>query len=164
MSLLSIPCKRTSSSMAQPIDHSSGLRVVLAKFPRQRRTHLHITSTSTRGALQKKLVWFLWEEWDIHINQATVSRLMKRRRWSSQAASRISNEQNNELRVQWAAECLHLRAEQLVFVNETLFNESTGWRHRVYAPIGRPARYHTNLRRGHCWSVLPAYTVDGYLP
>ena len=35
-------------------------------------------------ALQKELVWFLWEEWDIHINQSTVSRLLKRR-WQSEA-------------------------------------------------------------------------------
>ena len=52
----------------------------------------------------------------------------------------------------------------MVFVDETLFNKSTGWRHRAYAPISQPARYHVNLRRGHSWSVLPAYTVDGYLP
>ena len=115
-------------------------------------------------ALQKELVWFLWEEWDINVNQATVSRLLKRRRWSSQSACRLGDGQNNELRIQWAAECLHLRAEQLVFVDETLFNESTGWRHRAYAPIGQPARYHSSLRRGHSWGVLPAYTVDGYLP
>ena len=96
--------------------------------------------------LQKELVWFLWEEWDIHINQSTVSRLLKRLRWSSHSASRIGDGQNNELRIQWAAECLHLRAEQMVFVDETLFNESTGWRHRAYAPIGQPARYHVSLR------------------
>jgi len=59
---------------------------------------------------------------------------------------------------------LHLTAEQLVFVDESLFNESTGWRHRVYAPVGRLARYHASRRRGHSWGVLPAYIVDGYLP
>jgi len=59
---------------------------------------------------------------------------------------------------------LHLIAEQLVFVDESLFNESTGWRHRVYAPVGRPARYYASRRRGYSWGVLPVYIVDGYLP
>jgi hypothetical protein len=27
-----------------------------------------------------------------------------------------------------------------------------------------PARYQASRKRGHCWSVLPAYTIDGYLP
>lgn len=57
-----------------------------------------------------------------------------------------------------------MTAEQLVFIDETLFNETTGWRHRVYAPIGQDGRYHADPRRGRSWSVLPAYTVDGYLP
>ena len=33
----------------------------------------------------------------------------------------------------------NLTAEQSIFVDETLFNETTGWRHYAYAPIGQPA-------------------------
>ena len=32
----------------------------------------------------------------------------------------------------------------MVFVEESLFNEATGWRHYVYAPIGQPGRYHVS--------------------
>lgn len=55
-------------------------------------------------------------------------------------------------------------ADQLVFIDESLFNEATGWRHYTYALVGQPCRYYASRRRGHSWSVLPAYTVDGYLP
>ncbi len=72
--------------------------------------------------------------------------------------------QNDELRLNWVADLLQLTAEQLVFVDETLFNETTGWRHQAYAPVGEPARYQASRKRGHSWSVLPAYTIDGYLP
>lgn len=34
----------------------------------------------------------------------------------------------------------------------------------AYAPIGDPARYHADIRRGDTVSVLPAYTTAGYLP
>ena len=33
----------------------------------------------------------------------------------------------------------------------------------VYAPIGDPARYHANIERGQTYSILPAYTISGYL-
>jgi len=109
-------------------------------------------------------VWFLWEEWDIVVNQSTVSRVLNRLRINNKLAQRMGHRQNAELRIDWELQMLHLTAEQLVFVDESLFNESTGWRYRAYAPVGRPARYHASRRRGHSWGVLPAYTVDGYLP
>ena len=54
-------------------------------------------------------------------------------------------------------------AEQLVFIDESLFKAQTGWRCLAYAPIGQPARWEDNMRRGDTWSILPAYTTDGYL-
>lgn len=38
------------------------------------------------------------------------------------------------------------------------------WRSIAYAPIGDPARYHGDMRRGDTYSILPAYTTEGYLP
>ncbi len=76
----------------------------------------------------------------------------------------MSIRQNDELRLNWVADLLQLTAEQLVFVDETLFNETTGWRHQAYAPVGEPARYQASRKREHSWSVLPAYTIDDYLP
>ena len=54
--------------------------------------------------------------------------------------------------------------EDLVFPDESIFNEKTGWRHHAYGPVGHPARYAQDIRRGKTWAILPAYTVDGYLP
>ncbi len=113
--------------------------------------------------MQKEMVWYIWEEWGINVHQFTISRILKRRRWSNKKEQRVSVRQNDELRLNWIADMLRLTAEQLVFVNESLFNEITGWRHQAYAPVGEPARYQASRTRGHCWSVLPAYTIDGYL-
>ncbi len=99
--------------------------------------------------MQKEMVWFLWEEWGLHVHQSTISRILKRRRWSEKQGQRVGIRRNDELRLNWIAELLHITAEQLVFVDETLFNETTGWRHRAYAPVGEPARYHADRRRGH---------------
>jgi transposase len=54
---------------------------------------------------------------------------------------------------------------QVVFIDESIFNEKTGWRHRRYTPIGHEARYQEDVRRGKTWSILAALTIDHrYLP
>ena len=55
-------------------------------------------------------------------------------------------------------------ANQLVFVDESLFKQQTGWRCMAYAPIGDPARWHDDVRRGSTHSILSALTINGYLP
>jgi hypothetical protein len=52
----------------------------------------------------------------------------------------------------------------MVFLDETLFNEVTGWRLMAWAPIGRDGRYTGDRKRGHIWSILAAYATTGYLP
>ncbi len=114
-------------------------------------------------AMQKEMVWFLWEEWGIHVHRSTIFRILKKRHWSNKKGQRVSIRQNDELRLNWVADLLQLTAEQLVFVDETLFNETTGWRHQAYAPVDESARYQASRKREHCWSVLSAYTIDDYL-
>ena len=112
-------------------------------------------------AYQKEMVWFLWEEWGIFVHQSTISRFIKKIQWSNKKGQRIGHRRDDDLRLHWIADLLHVTAEQMVCVDETLFNEMTGWRHRAYAPIGQPARYHADRKRGVSWSVLPAYTIWG---
>ena len=51
-----------------------------------------------------------------------------------------------------------------MFLDESIFKEQTGWRHRGYGPLGSEARYSADVRRGSTWSILAAMTVDGYFP
>jgi hypothetical protein len=57
-----------------------------------------------------------------------------------------------------------ISTEQMVFIDESLFKQQTGWRLMAYGPIGSPAQYADNMARDNTWSILPAYTVNGYLP
>ena len=108
--------------------------------------------------------WYLWEEWGINCRRSTISRFLKKRKWSNKKGQRLDSERSEELRAGWRAQLLHLTAEQLVFIDKTLFNETTGWKYNAWAPIGEAARYQGPRTRGRTWSVLPAYTVNGYLP
>jgi hypothetical protein len=69
-----------------------------------------------------------------------------------------------EARRNYQALTAGLRAENMVFLDESLFNETTGWRLTAWAPIGEPVRYTGDRNRGHSWSLLAAYTTRGYLP
>ncbi len=58
---------------------------------------------------------------------------------------------------------LCLTIEQLMFMNESLFNEITDWRHQVYAFVDQSACYQVFRMKEHCWSVLSIYIKDEYL-
>ncbi len=113
--------------------------------------------------MQKEMIWYIWEKWDINVHRFTISRILKRRRWSNKKEQRVEVRQNDELRLNWVADMLRLTVEQLVFVNESLFNEITGWCHQVYAFVDQSARYQVSRTKEHCWSVLSIYTKDEYL-
>lgn len=112
---------------------------------------------------QEELARYLEEEWDTYVYRCTISRALKKANISRKKGQRIGP-QSEELRVAWQAFTSQVEAEQLVFIDETLFKLQTIWRSMAYAPIGDPARYYGDIRRGDTYSVLLAYTTDGYLP
>lgn len=114
-------------------------------------------------AYQDEMQDFLREEYGFQLSQSGVSKLLKRRRFSRKRARRVSQNQSILLRCLWKAEIIGLRASQCVFVDESAFNERTGWRHFAYSQVGQPGRYRGDTTRGRIWSVLPAYTSEGYL-
>ena len=111
-------------------------------------------------AYQKEMMLFLWEEWGLNVHRFTIGRLLKRIKWNHKQGRRIES-QNENLRIQWFFDLLNVTAKQLVFIDETLFNEIIGWRMRAYAFIDEQIRYHACINRGKTWSVLFAYTTEG---
>ncbi len=71
--------------------------------------------------------------------------------------------QNDKLQLNWIVDLLQLMTEQLVFIDETLFNETTKWHHQVYASVDESARYQVFRKKEHFWSIFLMYTINDYL-
>ena len=112
---------------------------------------------------QDELKVFLNEEWGIQVSKPTICRRLKELDISRQTGQRVGP-QSQILRDDWQASIVRMRAEQLVFLDECNFKQQSCWRSMAYGPIGDPVRYHDHMNRGETWSLLPAYSVDGYLP
>lgn len=112
---------------------------------------------------QEEMARFVWEEHGIQASQSTVSRLLKRLDLSRKSSRHVSPGETEPLRRPWRDQMATLRADQVVCVDEASFQERSGWRRAVYEPIGKDGRYSANAGEGKTWSILPAYTLDGYL-
>jgi hypothetical protein len=120
--------------------------------------------TRNPTANQEEITWFIWEECGIRASQPTISRFLTRVKYSRKKARRVARTMSLDLRRAYLAEIAHIQAEQMVFLDESLFNEVTGWRLTAWAPIGAEGRYLGDRTRGSTWSVLAAYGTIGYLP
>ena len=110
------------------------------------------------------MIWYFWKKWKLHVHKNTIFKILKRKRSNKKKNRRIDERQNENLRMHWIAELLNVVTKQLIYIDESLFNETTNWRLRNWAPIEQKKKYHANRRKNHAWNVLPAYTLNGYLP
>jgi hypothetical protein len=53
--------------------------------------------------------------------------------------------------------------DQLVFLDESAINKRSLDRKHGWAPVGQFARLVTSIKRIEKWSILPLYTIDGFL-
>ena len=53
--------------------------------------------------------------------------------------------------------------KDLVFLDESIFNEKMEWRYRAYRPIGQDIYYPANVQRGYTQSICTAMTINGWL-
>ena len=106
---------------------------------------------------------FLIDVFDIHVNQSTISRALQRIKYTRKVLRVAAGQRNTELRTDWLDQLQLYNAEQFVFVDESGSDERTGDRVYGYALSGHRAVVSRWLANRTRISVLPAYTVDGYI-
>jgi len=113
---------------------------------------------------QYEMRWWLFDEREVLVSQSTISRLLKKMNWSRRNIHRLSLNRSEEARTAYRQSLAGVAAEDLIFLDESIFNEKTGWRSRGYGPIGSEARYTASTRRGKTHSILAATSTRGWIP
>lgn len=68
-----------------------------------------------------------------------------------------------ELRALWFRKLANWTADQLIFIDESAANERTSDRKYGWAPIGITPHEIRSFQRSERWSILPAYTMHGFM-
>ena len=72
-------------------------------------------------------------------------------------------QQNEELRRQWISDMTDWTVDQVIFIDESAANERTADRKYGWAPVGITPHESWSFKRSERWSLLPAYTIDGFI-
>src|SRR5438270_10249741 len=72
-------------------------------------------------------------------------------------------QRNPKLRALWFRKLVDWTADQLVFIDESAANERTAYRKYGWAPIGITPHEMRSFQRSERWSILPAYTIHGFI-
>lgn len=73
-----------------------------------------------------ELCWFLFDEFNIPVDESTVSRALKRLAWDRKKAQKAPAEKFQSLRNEWSGKLSGWRVEQLVFIGESAAGGKTG--------------------------------------
>ena len=76
---------------------------------------------------------------------------------------RKAAERNEDLRTRWLVQLAGLNAKQLLFLDESAACVRAKDRKYGWAPSGVSPVSIGTIRRDEWWSVLPVYSVDGFL-
>jgi transposase len=112
---------------------------------------------------QDELAEFLYEVYDIEVNQSTISRALQRIEITRKRLKVIAIQRNGELRAHWQYHLQDFTASQLVFIDESGSDERSGDRMYGWTDKGVRAQVERWLSKRDRISVLPAYTIDGYI-
>lgn len=106
---------------------------------------------------------FLYERFDISPSLPTISRCLKKARYSRKKVRNVAAERNEVLREDWIVRMSKYQPEQLIFLDESACSEKasrcrTGWSLYGVSPV-----VHQRLHCRERFSILPAYSLHGYI-
>jgi transposase len=112
---------------------------------------------------QEELQFYFLDNWHVWPHQSTISRVITSLDLTWKKAQFQAAQRSNQQRDSYLQELLDLVAEQLVFADESAASNKTLDRKYGYAPKGLPATVVREKRRTERFSLLPAYTINGFL-
>jgi transposase len=112
---------------------------------------------------QDEIADFLFEVFGVQVSQPTISMVLKRIQVTRKKLKVEAAQRNQELRTQWRDDLQYFTADQIICVDESGSDDRTGDRQYGWADSGVRAKVRRWLASRERVSVLPAYTIDGYI-
>jgi hypothetical protein len=114
-------------------------------------------------AYLNEMCWFVWDEFEISVNDSIVNKALKRLNWNKKKMMRQTVQRNQQLRNDWMQRLSEWIVEQLIFLNESAACERTDDRRYDWVSSDIVFTMSQNLRRSKRWSILSAFIVNDYI-
>jgi transposase len=114
-------------------------------------------------AYLNEMCWFIWNEFEIAVNDSIVSKALKRLSWNRKKMMRQIAQRNQQLRNDWMQRLNEWIAEQLIFLNENAACERIDDRRYDWASSSIIFTISQNLRRSKRWNILFVFIVNDYI-
>jgi transposase len=109
------------------------------------------------------MCWFVWDEFEISVNDSIVNKALKRLNWNKKKMMRQTAQRNQQLRNDWMQRLSEWIAEQLIFLDENAACERTDDHRYDWALSDIVFTMSQNLRRSKKWNILSAFIVNDYI-
>ncbi len=114
-------------------------------------------------AYLNEMCWFVWDEFEISVNDSIVSKALKRLSWNRKKMMRQTAQRNQQLRNDWMQRLSEWIVEQLIFLNESAAYERIDDRRYDWTSSSIILMISQNLRRSKRWSILSVFIVNDYI-
>lgn len=104
---------------------------------------------------------YLREVFGVDLTTDSISRALKRVKWSKKRMQQQAKEQNADLRDEYRHDISEYHSYQLVYVDESGCDKRTGIRRTGWSPPGITPVERSKFHRGQRHQILPAYSQDG---
>jgi len=145
---------------AQPRPRSNG---PLPIFNDVMREELQELIASRPSFYIEELQYYFLDFWDLWISESTICRAIQASGSTRKRLQHRALQRDEKARAEWYMYIKTFRPDQLVYCDESAVSDRTLHRKFGFSPRGTPAVELKQLKRTERWSLLPAYTIDGYL-
>jgi transposase len=112
---------------------------------------------------QDEIAEFLLEAFGVTIDRLTISKLLRHINITRKKLAITAIQRNEELRTQWRDDLQQFTANQIVYIDESGSNRRNGDRIMGYTEEGVRVIVSRWLQKKERVSVLPVYTIKGYI-
>ena len=110
-----------------------------------------------------EMTWFLFDEFEIVVNEITINRVLKRLNWNRKKIIKQAAQRNEILRNNWMTRLKKWTVDQLIFLNKSAACEQTDDRKYEWTFLKIKSVQIQKLKRFKQWFILSVFIVNEYI-